>query len=321
MKLTASAPGKLLLLGDHAVVYGHPCLVTAVDLRYRATIERCPNSDILIETPALNKQDAVRQVAAESVGQDSPPETAFVEAAVARFFEHFNLRDGLAITTSGPTKSFGLGSSSAVTVATVAALAGIFEIGLTKKALFDLAYQAVLDVQGTGSGFDVAAAVYGGTLYYMNRGERIESLEIDQLPLVIGYSGAKVGTVNLVKQVAGLYKRQQSAVNGVFDLMHQLVDEGRGHLLSGNWRAFGELANLNQGLLDGLGVNTLRLALLIDAARSAGALGAKLSGAGGGDCMFAVYDTDAVNLATALIEAGGEIVPLSLHAPGVAVEG
>lgn len=319
MRFTASAPGKLLLLGDHAVVYGHPCLVTAVDIRYRVTVEIIPGDLVEIITPELRARGAARRLPAADTGVAPLRETAFVEAAVAQMFRQYNAYTGLRIQTGGQPLSYGLGSSSAVTAAAVGALNALFALNLPLEEQFRLAYAAVLDVQGKGSGFDVAAAVFGGTLYYVRGGERLEALPVHDLPFVIGYSGAKVGTVNLVTMVEALYQRQPAIVGGMFDLLHQIVDAGKAALLAGDWQAFGDLANLNHGILDSLGVNTLSLSRLIEAARAAGAYGAKLSGAGGGDCMFAIADERAA-VGAAITAAGGVVVPFVLNAPGICLE-
>jgi mevalonate kinase len=97
--------------------------------------------------------------------------------------------------------------------------------------------------------------------------------------------------------------------------------QARTEMLQANWPAVGDLMNIHQGILDGFGVNTPQLANLIFAARSAGALGAKLSGAGGGDCMFALVESDnAVAVASGIEQAGGLPVKFAPHAVGVRIE-
>ncbi len=316
----ASAPGKLMLLGEHAVVYGHPCLVTAVDIRYSAAVTPLDKS-----TPAIHihraESSAARVIPLNELGQLSEPETAFVEAVVKRVHQQRTIATSLRIETDGPAISYGLGSSSAVTVAAAAALNESLDLGFGNRELFDLCFEAVLDVQGKASGFDVAAAIYGGTLYFSERGEVITPLDVPSLPIVIGYSGAKVGTVSLVEKVAQLHSRQPFMVESIFELVHRLTDDGRYALEQKAWAELGDLFNIQQGLLDALGVSTLPLSRLIEAARSAGAWGAKLSGAGGGDCMVALAEPDSVEaIRRAIHDAGGEIVEYASNASGVRIE-
>ena len=323
MGVTASAPGKLMLFGEHAVVYGYPCLVTAVDLRYQVSVQPEPQEEVLVETPVLRKYNQPFAAPMQEVlSQPSLPKAvAFVLAAVRQFNAQYPLEGGLKISTDGPEVSYGLGSSSAVTVATVAALAGLFQVNLTHEEIYTMATDAVLEVQGKGSGFDVAAAVYGGTLYFEQAGKVIEPLELAELPVVIGFSGDKVSTTNLIEKVAELKESQPELVEGIFDLIGKLVRQARDLIEKGDWSRLGELMDLNQGLLDALGVSTLQLSKQILQARHSGAYGAKLSGAGGGDCMFALADVEKIPAVSKGIEqAGGLIVPIGLGAEGVRIE-
>jgi len=319
--ITASAPGKLMLLGEHAVVYDRPCLVTAVDLRVYVTVRPVETPHVVVHSSTDATEYTYALDAVRNGRGGYPRAIAFVMAALARVLRAHPYEYGLRIHTQGPPRSFGLGSSSAVTVAAVRALTAVLGVELSARALFDWAYGAVLDVQGAASGFDVAAAVYGGTLYFVTGGAAIEPVEATAMPLVIGYSGEKVSTVDLVGGVAELRTQMPWAVDPLFDVMADLVDAARPALAQQDWPTLGRLMNINQGLLDSLGVNTDSLDRLIFAARAAGALGAKLSGAGGGDCMFALADpaqTAAVH--TALEQAGAEIVSLPINAAGVRVE-
>ncbi|MBL8160439.1 MAG: mevalonate kinase [Anaerolineae bacterium] len=320
MKVTASAPGKLVLFGDHAAVYDRPCIVTAVDIRFQVAIETSAGNDIEISTPTLRAAGHLRRTTSDKL-DGSEPATAFVEAAIRQFFSRHARPQGLRVTTDGPQITYGLGSSSAVSAATVHALAALFDISLELRTVFEIAYAAVLDVQRTGSGIDVAAAVYGGTLLYQRQPRQIEPLETPALPLVIGYSGEKVSTTNYLSQVAGLRGRHTAHIEELFDFMGKLVNNAHTALLMGDWQTLGELANIHQGLLDALGVTTPQLFLPIYAAREAGAYGAKLSGAGGGDCMFAIAATDQqVAVRKAINAVGGTVVDLATGVDGVRLE-
>ncbi len=320
MTITVSAPGKLMLFGEHAVVYNRPCIVTAVGLRFYVTLEETNGNSITIDSSLENEQYkiSVPDLISSSI---YPDKVSFVLAAIQHLYRKYGIDKGIAVTTRGPDRSFGLGSSSAITVAIVKALSELFSLNLSTSEMFDLSYQAVLTVQKKASGFDVAAALYGGTIYFLTGGKTILPLEVGQLPIIIGYSGKKVSTVNYVAAVNSLYEKHTWAIESIFELMNQLTERAKDKFLLSDWLTLGEFANLNQGLLESLGVNTFDLAKLIFAARKAGALGAKLSGAGGGDCMYAIATPDTSALVKqSIIDAGGEIVNCDLNADGARLE-
>jgi mevalonate kinase len=324
--VTASAPAKLMLYGEHAVVYGAPCIVTAVDLRVRVTVTLQGGDRVGIATPTLAEPYATTCQEITG-GAAAPREVAFVLAALRGFWAEAGGLFGVEIATASDfTQAYGLGSSSAVTVAALAALAEATGHTLPAERLFALGYRAVLDVQnGLGSGFDIAAALYGGTLYFVTGGKTIEPLDLPELPLVIGYSGVKARTTDYGRRVAELRGHFPALVNGVMSLITQTVDAAREALLVGDYAAAGRLMNLNEGLLDALGVSTPALNRLIEAARGAGAYGAKLSGAGGGDCMFALVDGNRRAAVEAALDGtglpGAGVVRVRTGAAGVRVEG
>ncbi len=281
--MTTSAPGKLMLFGEHAVVYGRPCIVTAISERL-----------------SVSEGNAVG-------------DTRFLDAAI-KLWGNPEVKLSAISSFSG---KFGLGSSSAVTVAALKYL----KPEASKRELFDAAYKIVLDIQGKGSGFDVAAATYGGTLYFVTGGKVIESLKIDLLPLVVGYTGVKADTTTLIKQVAEKKQREPQKVERIFDAMAKLVEEAKEKMIERDWERVGKLMDFNQEYLRDLGVSSERLESLISAAKSAGAWGAKLSGAGGGDCMIALASGEKqVAVKKAIKDAGGEVVEVEANAEGVRIE-
>jgi mevalonate kinase len=295
-------------------------------LRVSAHVELASDEWVVLEVPGL-REPFVASTAEIAAGATVPPETAFVIAALRTFWRSCRDSIGARIrTTSDFTHSFGLGSSSAVTVATIKALCAAAGDNLPASEVFRLSYAAVRDAQGgIGSGYDVAAAAYGGTLYYVMPGRVIEPVSVFRLPLVIGYSGTKASTTEWVRRVSDLARQHPVLSQAIWRLIGQLVDEARDALERADFQAAGSLMNINQGLLVSLGVSTPALDALIAAVREAGAYGAKLSGAGGGDCMIAfvgvVYRG---NVQTAIHQAGipgAGIVEVVAGAPGVRIEG
>ena len=303
MKVKTSAPGKLLLLGDHAVVYGHPCIVTAVDKRLYVEAEVIEGQEDEIITPQVK-------------------ESRFVLETIAYFKVKFNIKKSVRIKTNGDfSHNVGLGSSSAVTVATFKALSELFHKRLKNEEIFDLSYKVNLKIQGVGSGFDIAAATYGKILYFVTGGKIIEPLKTDSLPLVVGYSGIKADTPFYIRKVAESFRNKKQEMKSLFEQIRRLVLDAKKNLLSKNYQEVGKLMTKNHRLLQKLGVSIPQLDSMVDAAVKAGAFGAKLSGAGGGDCMIALVPVNKIQaVEKAIQKSGGEIINVKNNAEGVRIE-
>jgi mevalonate kinase len=321
-RIEVSAPGKLMLFGEHAVVYGKPCIVTAVDHRMKVSIEATNGDSLELHAPDVNIVGYIEKI--DDLGKgEAPKGTRFVSIAVRNFFNSFGIKSGLKVETRSDFSSeFGFGSSSAVTVGVIKALGKVFGKELGNKKLFDMSYHTVLDVQGVGSGFDIAAAIWGGTLYFITGGKKIETIKPKDMPLVVGYTGVKAETTTLVRQVAEFYKNNKKVVDRIFDSIEGIVEESRHALEIGDSQKVGELMNLNQELLGSLAVGSKELTNLIEAARENGAFGAKLSGAGGGDCMIAFApDIYREKVEVGIEKAGGKVIRVKTNAEGVRIEG
>jgi mevalonate kinase len=320
MKVTASAPGKLMLYGEHAVVYGSPCIVTAVDQRVRVTVEPNGEGEIHVCSPNVGLDEYHKKIS--KLGKDDLPKSmAFVEMLVKRVYEKFGLKTGIRISTESDfSTQFGFGSSAAVVAALAKALDLYFDLKMTQKDIFQIAYQAVLDVQGVGSGFDVAASVYGGTIYYVTPGDIIESVWEGNLPMVVGYTGVKADTPTLIRQVAEL-KRNEGWVESVFADIINLVNKAKTLFEKKDFVQLGKLMNKNQKLLATLNVSSVELDKMIKGAKDAKAYGAKLSGAGGGDCMIALTDKKySKEVMEGIVSAGGIWMNVKTGAEGVRLE-
>ena len=209
-------------------------------------------------------------------------------------------------TSSNETIKYGLGSSSAVTVALINALSNFYKVNISKKEIFDLGYKVVLNIQEVGSGFDIASAIFGGTIYFVTAGKIIEPLSVKGLSLVIGYSGTKASTTKIVKDLKPDFK--------IFGEIKKIVEEAKIRLVNSNWKKTGELMNQNHKLLQELGVSTKKLDTMCLAAVSAGAFGAKLSGAGGGDCMIALVSKEKKErVENSINNVGGEIINVNIN--------
>lgn len=300
-QITVSAPGKLLLLGDHAVVYGKPCLVTAVSERLTVSLLSSPDGEMHFETPGVSDTRfimAAIEMAQSDWGATLPPVTL--------------------TTKSGFSGNYGLGSSAAVTAATLFAFAEYIGKKVALDDLFRLSHKAILSVQKVGSGFDAASAVRGGTIWYENLGRNIMPVAHRAMPLIVGFTGVKADTAAIVSDIAKKYAAQKERVTRIFEAIAELVTAAREKMAEGDWERVGKLMDFNQEYLRDLGVSSEKLESLITAAKGAGAWGAKLSGAGGGDCMIALAPEDKkVKIEKAIEGAGGQVIHITPNAPGV----
>jgi mevalonate kinase len=325
-KVTVSAPGKLMLLGEHAVVYNRPCLVTAVDQRMRATVEFLNEPVFELQAPDVKISDNKKPM--NEVGHgDIPKGAKFVEITVANLLSRsrnqFGMtgKKGIKITTKSEFSSqFGFGSSSASTVCVVKGISELLNLNLTNREIFDSAYKTVLDIQGKGSGFDVAAAVFGGTLYFVTGGKIIEPLNIKLMPLIVGYSGVKADTATLINKVKTSFWGKENRPEEIYNSIAVLVNEAKTAFVDGNLAKVGKLMNKNQALLKKLGASIDKLDNMIGASLKAGAYGAKLSGAGGGDCMIALSSEDRKQAVIDGINSVGKVINIKTNAGGVRIE-
>ncbi len=293
-----------MLFGEHGVVYNRSCLVTSVSSRIYVEVKKTKGR-FRIDAPQVK-------------------DVRFVEESIRVFRDKYKIDNGLSIKTrSDFSTQYGFGSSSAVTVATLYALSKIYKIKLSLKEIFNLGYKVALDVQGVGSGFDIAAATYGGVLYFFTGGKIIKSLKTGELPLIVGYSGNKADTPSIVKKLK--HKMQNSKeklrVMNIFNSISEIVEKAKEEIEKNNLPNLGNLMNDNHSLLQQLGVSTKKLDEMCQLAVQAGAWGAKLSGAGGGDCMIALVSDKKKNRVIKAIErSGGQVILVNNNQLGVCLE-
>ncbi len=268
--MIASAPGKVILFGEHAVVYGRHAVVSAINLRCYAKAEK--HDEIIIESP-LGKTSLDFKV------------HPYVSYALRRFSE-IKPFEGvyLKIWSEIPIAS-GLGSSSAVTVSVLKALDMLFETGLSREDIFEIARKVELDVQGIGSGTDPFISTFGGTWLIPER----KRLEIKEIPLTVVDTGKKSVTSEMVRKVLELRKKYKDVVERLFDAVDVVSLESVDALKSGDVERLSFLFRTNQLILKALGVSCREIDDIIDRLDLRG-IPAKITGAGGGGCLIALGD-------------------------------
>jgi mevalonate kinase len=325
---SASAPGKVYLFGEHAVVYGEPAVPCAVDRRATVSVVRCDDDHLRVSAPDLGLEG----LTAEYGAGDSAPAVAADADAVAAALGYVRgavdaARDlagaesgvGLDVTVESdlPTGA-GLGSSAAVTVATLAAAARELGAVPDPETLADRAYRVEAAVQGgQASRADTFCAAMGGAVRV--EGEACRALPTPDLPLTVGYDGESGDTGELVAGVRALREEYGFAADAVAAI-GDLVRCGEAALDRNDRQELGTLMDVDHGLLAALGVSARSLDEMVWAARRAGAAGAKLTGAGGGGCVVALDPGGEARRALELLPACERAFDAPVAAEGVRAE-
>jgi hydroxymethylglutaryl-CoA reductase len=290
--------GKIILFGEHAVVYGSRAIAAPVPLAVRARVVD-EDDGVWLVVPRWGVEQRLRS--------DSSKRHSFEQFA-ALTLEELGLSDRSMRVEVYPElpRAMGLGGSAAVAVAIIRAMDRHFELGLSEDEINALAFRCEQVAHGTPSGIDNTVATFGRSLIY-RKGDPPEfhSLDIPRpVTFVIGMTGVESLTAKMVARVRHGRERNRD----VYDTMFKGIDAVAGQAIEALRRydleRLGELMNVNQGLLNGLQVSSWELEELIQIARENGALGAKLTGGGGGGSMIALCPDNAAEVMRAMQEAG-----------------
>lgn len=289
--IVASAPAKTILFGEHFVVYGEPAIVLAIDKRARASAELRADQRIYINSLDLRASGFFigEHFQPERGGQEGRTKLEPVRIATQRVLDCSKRRAGVnvEIRSSIPVAA-GLGSSAAVAVAVVAAVSRLLDVELSREEVYGIAYEAECFVHGTPSGIDPAISTHGGVLLF-RKDKGFTHLNVkEDMPLVIGDTGVERSTGELVAMVSKRRERYPTIIDPIIKTGGEIALRAVEALEIGDLHTLGELMDLNHALLCAIGVSNEPLERLVYAARKAGALGAKLTGAGGGGCMIAL---------------------------------
>lgn len=299
--MKTSAPGKIILFGEHAVVYGRPALAVPVT-QVHADVEVAASDrpGIWIDAPDIHLHSDLN-----SLPSDHPIASIihnFLFLSRLSRFPNLNIH----ISSSIPVAS-GLGSGAAVTVALVRALSSHLDHPMTDEEVNAFAYEIEKLHHGTPSGIDNTVVTYAKPVYFV-KGQPIETFKVGQsFTIVIGDTGISAPTKESVGDVRKLWEADKAKWESVFDEVSEIVRQARIRIESGEWKELGGLMNQNHALLQEMTVSSPKLDNLVEAARKAGALGAKLSGGGRGGNMIALVEiSQAESVADSLMEAGAK---------------
>jgi len=296
-----SAPGKIILFGEHAVVYSRPALAVPVT-QVHADVEVLDSSraGIWINAPVIDLH-------AELTSLPSDHPIASVILKLLQLFEISHPPDlEINISSTIPVAA-GLGSGAAVSVALIRALALHIAYPLTNGLVNDLVYETEKLHHGTPSGIDNTVITYNMPVYFI-KGQPIETFKTGKpFTIVIGDTGIPALTKESVGDVRRLWLKDTAHFENIFNEIAQISLIARRSIESGKPELLGEYMDHNHTLLQEMTVSSPELDLLVTAARKAGAIGAKLSGGGRGGNMIALVDqAKAESVASALLSAGAK---------------
>ena len=297
----SSAPGKIILFGEHAVVYGRPALAVPVtQVHADVEVTDTDSAGIWIDAPDIDLHAEMN-----TLPSDHP-----IAAVIHNLFFLSRVSPfptiNIKITSTIPVAS-GLGSGAAVTVALTRALSTHINYPMTDEQVNVFAYEIEKLHHGTPSGIDNTVITYAKPVYFV-KGQAIETFKVGQpFTIVIGDTGVSAPTKESVGDVRKLWEADKTKWESLFDKVGELVKEARNSIESGKTKELGMLMNQNHTVLQELTVSSPELDKLVSAARTAGALGAKLSGGGRGGNMIALVEpSQAEAVAQSLLDAGAK---------------
>jgi mevalonate kinase len=298
----ATAPGKIILCGEHAVVYQQPAIALPVtQVQAKTVITPNPRDlpgRILIQAPNINFEAELNSLPTEN------PLAAAVRGTLAELGIEHSPALTLRVTSTIPLAA-GLGSGAAVSVSIARALSAFLGHPLKNEQISRVAFEVEKLHHGTPSGIDNTVITYATPIYYV-KGEPINFLTVTEpFTIVIADTGVQSPTRLAVRDVRKAWESDPVQYENIFAQIGQISQEIRQSIENGKIEEIGLLMNENHTLLQKIDVSSPELDRLVTAAMSAGALGAKLSGGGRGGNMIALATPEnAARVADALITSG-----------------
>lgn len=312
MATKTSAPGKVILLGEHAAVYGNPVLVATIDLRTQITVKKRKDEKVFINNPQLGVKEQI--LLSQIPKLKSRREFSLIVEGIEKIQKKFKTDCGweVEINSEIPIAS-GLGSSASVASALVLGMSKELGQKIKKKEIANLAWEIEHFIHGKSSGVDPFAVTFGGILKYKKG--TYKRIKLSHYPeITIGDTGIISDTRELVGKVGELKENYPSFFTLYLKQMQEVIKLGEKFLKEGDLEKFGKIMDINHGLLSAIGVSSPELEKLVWAARKK-AIGAKICGAGGGGIMIALG-----NASEEIEKAGGKVIKTKISEEGVRVE-
>jgi mevalonate kinase len=299
---TGSAPGKAILMGEHAVVYGRLALAIPVPqvqaMADLALLTDGESGEMLVEAPQIERLHWLSDMS------DGDPLALAIRLGLRELGLDSFPGTRLVIRSTIPIAA-GLGSGAAVSVAILRGLCAFFRGEISPARQSEIAFEVDKIHHGTPSGIDNTVIAFGEPIAF-RKGQPPARLRLGApITLIIADSGISSPTAHAVGQVREMWESDRTALEMEFDNIGMIVSAARQSLERGEIDPLGTLMDLNQSALESLGLSHPAVDRLVEAARGAGARGAKLSGAGLGGNVLALVDPEMVDdVAKAMLRAG-----------------
>jgi mevalonate kinase len=311
--ISCSAPGKVILCGEHSVVYQKPAIAIPVfEGSTKCSIVAKPNAphdETVIIAPNIALKCYLRCLI-----ENHP-----IRAAINLVLEKLNLDHlpvcEIRIQSTLPTAA-GLGSSASTSVALIRALSTFLGQSFSDDVVNQLTFEIEKIHHGTPSGIDNTVITYAKTLFFSKGHPSEFILPGKQITLVIADTGIKSSTSKVVSEVRQRHLDDKEKYGALFDQIGTLVLAAKESLIIGNHKSLGKSLTENHLLLQKMGVSCDKLDVLVETALSHGALGAKLSGGGQGGNMIALVESDHSESIAAALKLKGAVNTLITHVPG-----
>lgn len=284
MKSTASAPGKVILFGEHFIVYGGKAILCSINKRI--TVEAQLTNFDKIE---INSELGAVTVSKNGCPQDIDPVFRPIVYLAQKILNKFKSRSGLKISIRSEIPAgVGLGSSSACCVAAASAISGLFA-NRSKEEILQLAIEAEKTIFENTSGADSTVCTYGGIIEY-NREGGIKKFDFaPKFQLIVADSKMTHSTSQVVSKVKKFKENNSEAFSVLCDKESDLIEEALEAIKKNNLHVIGEKMDQNQTYLEKIGVSNTILNSMLGTVKNV-AYGAKLTGAGDGGCIIALVD-------------------------------
>lgn len=277
--------GKIILTGEHSVVHGTHAVAAPISLKMKAKVWDHDNG-IRLMIPRWGVEQTLQFGAEHKYS---------IYRSLEMILEHLDLKDSSMNIEVFPEvpRAMGMGGSAALAVAIIRALDNHFELGLDDDDIRRLSFESENIVHGGASGIDNTVSTYGNLIMYqMGTPPKMDTLTLTEpIPIVIGLSGVESMTSKMVRRVRDNKEKHSKWYEQIFNRMDELALASKTALENGNLEELGMIMNMNHGYLNTLSVSSPEVEELVEIARSNNALGAKMTGGGGGGAMIALCDS------------------------------